>query len=514
MHDLAEPPRGVGYTQALRHRWRAIVTLVAVTVVAAIAYTVRSPDHYEAEAVLRVSPLSSSDSALASIDLFKEASSNVQSSVLTLARLLESPQVVDDVKSRLGTSNRRSTLKKVKISPAVQDGTVSVVATATSAVEASRIANAFADAIISSRARSVQRDIATEIKRLEGQLPNVRQGGAAPIRDRLAELDALVGTGDPTLRVLTPAVPPETASSRPLPLIVLIAVLTALLVGIGAALMAELVFSRLHEDDEILRRIPILARIRRARRSVVRSYMTGGGNLPPSLWEAYRILRARLWADDASFESAPKSILITSAIQGEGKTMTSVNLAIALAAAGRRVVLIDGDLRSPAVARVFGLPPGTIGFAELLAGSVDPRSVLIPAPGYGDRLQLVLAGSERPLDLVEPRRIRMVLETLGESADVVVLDSPALTDFADSTVLADAVDVVVVAARLGRSRRDKLAELNRLLVQGGITPAGLVLTELRRTRAAPEPAPRIETQTEVEEASAGSATVRPATGLS
>ena len=88
----------VGYIQALRHHWRAIVALVAVAVAVAVAWSLSTGKHYEAEAILRVSPLPASDDALASIDVFKEASSSASSSVLTLARLLTTPQVVDDVR--------------------------------------------------------------------------------------------------------------------------------------------------------------------------------------------------------------------------------------------------------------------------------------------------------------------------------------------------------------------------------------------------------------------------------
>ena len=84
-----------------------------------------------------------------------------------------------------------------------------------------------------------------------------------------------------------------------------------------------------------------------------------------------------------------------------------------------------------------------------------------------------------------------MLEQLGEHADVVVIDSPALTLFADSTALADVVDSVIVVVRLGRSRRDKFAELGRLLAQRRITPLGFVLTDRHRARGRAVKAPAL-----------------------
>jgi Mrp family chromosome partitioning ATPase len=104
------------------------------------------------------------------------------------------------------------------------------------------------------------------------------------------------------------------------------------------------------------------------------------------------------------------------------------------------------------IGRVFGIPPMSGGFAELLFERAEPEDVLIAAPAYGDRLRLLLAGSERPLDLLERRRIQAMLDRLRREADVIVVDSPALTEFADAIALADAVDTVLVAVRLGHSR--------------------------------------------------------------
>jgi receptor protein-tyrosine kinase len=208
------------------------------------------------------------------------------------------------------------------------------------------------------------------------------------------------------------------------------------------------------------------------------------------LWEAYRILRANLGVEQLTGDS-PRSILVTSAIQGEGKTMTSVNLAVVLAAAGHRVILVDGDLRRPMVAKVFDVDfDRTAGFTDLLSERASVQEVLVDSGRFGDRLRLVLPGRERPPDLLEEARIRPAIEKLEGAGEVVIVDSPALTEFADAITFTRVVDVVVLAVQFGRSRRDRYREIVELLRDRRITPVGLVLTGHRRARSGLHAAPK------------------------
>jgi capsular exopolysaccharide synthesis family protein len=178
-------------------------------------------------------------------------------------------------------------------------------------------------------------------------------------------------------------------------------------------------------------------------------------------------------------------VLVSSSIPGEGKTLTSVNLAITMALSGVNVVLVDADLRRPMVATAFGVPARSRGFATLLTGDADPQRVLVSAPHQPRELKLLLASPQHAwmVDLLQRDRIERVLERLKQHADVVIIDSPPVGEVADALALADAVETVIVAVRLGHSRRDKLNELRRMLAQRGISPAGFVVTSRRRSRS-------------------------------
>ena len=309
---------------------------------------------------------------------------------------------------------------------------------------------------------------------------------ARAIQQRLSTLRPLIGAEDPTLTIASRAVPPQTAVWPRPKLSVAVALLAALLLGSGIALALELISPRVNREEELLleQRLPILARIPRLSARAIWRYLSGKEPLPASAWEAYRTLRASL-ATAGPDGGYPRTVLVTSSIPGEGKTMTSVNLAITLAHTGVRVVLVDADLRRPMVATVFGKPAGSRGLATLLASDVDPQKVLVSAPGQPKQLQLLLANAQHAqmIDMLRRDRVERVLERLSRQADIVIIDSPPIGEVADALTLADAVECVIVAIRLGHSRRDRLNELRRMLAQRGVTPAGFVVTSRRRARS-------------------------------
>lgn len=494
------------YLQALREHWKLIALLVAVAVGAAIAYSVTAEKRYEAGADVLVTPVESGDDTFIGISVLREG--GVQSrSVLTAARLLQTPQVAAAVKERLG-SPKSSTelLASIEVTPLEQSGVLSVVGKENTAQGAADLANGFVDVLLEQRTRRFQdelRGVVATLASLLAAIPATQRdsGEAVAIQQRLAQLRPLVGAGDPTLEVTSAAVPPEHPSwPRPV-LSAVVALLAASLLGLGIALALELLNPRVNREDELLleQRLPILTRVPRMPRSAVRAYLGGQAPLPGDVREAYRTLRASLTSAGRAGQF-PATILVTSAIPGEGKTMTSVNLAITLALADQRVILVDGDLRRPMVATVFGAAGRHQGFASLLSGDARPDDVLVPAPGHGDGLRLILASPEHAhlIDLLERRRVEDVLEELRLHADVIVIDSPPLTEVADALTLADAVEAVIVAVRLGRTRRDRLNELRRMLARRSVAPVGFVVTTRRRPRrgaytygseAAPAPPP-------------------------
>jgi capsular exopolysaccharide synthesis family protein len=475
------------YVGALREHWLLIVTLVVIAVGFAAAYSYTAPKKYKAEADVLVTPQGSD--SLSGLPVIRDTN-GLTSGVLTAARLIETPQVADRVREEHDFGlGRNGLLGAVSVNPLSQSNVIAIEATASSADRAAAIANAFADEFVALRSEQFNDALDSSVGRLRARinaLPSSQLDTpiASDLRAQLAQLQTLGGGGDPSVAVASKAVPPASPSWPRPKLSMAVALLVALLVGAGLALALALFNPRISREEELLlgHRLPILARVPRVSNSAASRYLTHRGRLPAHLWEAYRTLRASL-TGAGSKGGFPRTILVTSAIPGEAKTMTSVNLAITLALSGVKVILIDADLRRPMIATVFGAAARSNGFGLLLLGNVSPQLALLEAPGTPN-LQLLLSNPEHAhlVDLLQRERLESVLEQLSEYADVIVIDSPPLTEVADALPLADVAETILVAVRLGRSRRDKLDELRRSLAQRGVSPAGFVVTTRRRAR--------------------------------
>jgi capsular exopolysaccharide synthesis family protein len=477
----------VRFLRAIRDHWVMIAVIVVAAVAAAAAYAETTAKRYKATADILVTPVSPSDTTFVGIDVLRE-SSDQSRAVLTVARLVESPQNAAVARRRLRVkTSPDALLQKISVNPLGQSQIVTVTATDSKPRAAAALANAFANGLVTTRTATFQADVRTQIKRLRTSLNAIpvslrNSAEAVAIQQRLGDVSSLLGAPDPSIQLAVAAVSPQSPSWPRPKLTMAVAFVAALLFGSALALALDFFNPRLRREEELLfeHRLPILTRVPRMNSRVVHGYLGGKEPLPPSAWEAYRRLRASLTevGPDGTF---PKTILITSAAPGEGKTMTSVNLALTLVSAEMRVVLVDGDLRHPMVASIFGVAPRRHSLGSALLDTVSPDDVLISAPEHPS-LRLLLARPESAefVDLLTPRRVSALLEKLHRKADVVIIDSPPVGEAADALAFAAAADAVLVAVRLGATQRTRLADLRRIFAQRGITATGVVLTTDRR----------------------------------
>lgn len=473
-------PGGIRYLQAFVTHWRLVLLLVVLAVAGAAAYSYLTPKKYQASADILVTPLDPNNTVFQGFSLFRQPQDG-SSSVVTAARVLQSRQYRSAAFARLGNAGSGVSFT---VTPLSQADVVTIQATAPSASAAALAANAYADAVIRTRAALFQSELRTRIGQLDHQIaayPAGQRNGNfayATLEQDVGQLKSSAGLGDPTLQILNRAVAP-TAASWPRPkLSIAVAFVVALLVGGAFAVLLEVANPRVAREDELVleERLPILTRIPRLPNRVAHGYLMGTASLPAEAWRGYRTLRAVL-STAGPRRSRPKSVLLTSANPGDGKTMTAVNLAITLALSDLRVVLVDGDVHRPMVGNVFDVKVRRDGFLRVLKGEATVADAIVPAPSH-QNLQLLLSNREQVqrLNTLEGRRFPEVLKELEQLCDVVVIDSPPIPEVAEALSLVAAVDVVLIAARLGHTRWDRLAELRDLLARRGVTPLGFVVT--------------------------------------
>jgi len=190
--------------------------------------------------------------------------------------------------------------------------------------------------------------------------------------------------------------------------------------------------------------------------------------------EAYRGLRTNLAF--ARPDAPLRTVLVTSPAPDADKSEALANLAVVTAQSGRRVVVVDCDLRRPAQHTLFGLANDagvtTVLLDEAALASPPLRPTAVPG------LEVLPSGPvpPNPAELLGTRRMRALIDRLSEQADLVLFDAPPVVAVTDAAVLAPQLDGVLLVLAAGRSRRDHTARARELLDKVGATVIGVVLT--------------------------------------
>ncbi len=195
--------------------------------------------------------------------------------------------------------------------------------------------------------------------------------------------------------------------------------------------------------------------------------------------EAYRTLRTNF--QFATIKLKPKTVMVTSAVPGEGKTTTAVNLAVTMADRGMRVLIVDTDLRRPNVHRVLRMERGP-GLADVLREGLDPKSVIRPT--RIENLWIISSGRvpPNPSELIGSDHMATLMGQLGDEFDLVICDAPSVLVVTDPVLLATHVDTCMMVVSTNNARRETVIRAKKLLTTAQVDVAGVVVNGLETTR--------------------------------
>ena len=312
-----------------------------------------------------------------------------------------------------------------------------------------------------------------QLAALNVQVANLRQSYAALVQ--------LSGSSANALTVVDPATPPREPSSPRVLLSTLLAALVGLLIALGIAYTLEYLDDTVKssEDVEAATGLATLGTVIKMKGAGGRSEIYRLATLlyprGPAA-EAYRTLRTNL--EFAAVDEPVRTLLVTSSIPGEGKTTTASNLAVAYAQAGRRVILLDADLRKPGVHKVFDLPNAT-GLTSLLRTD-DVAIDDVARATEEERLQVITTGMlpPNPAELLGSNRMQTILERLVAATDLVIVDSPPLQAVTDAAILSAITDGTLLVIDAERTRRGAAGHGREALAKADARVLGVALNRI------------------------------------
>jgi non-specific protein-tyrosine kinase len=286
------------------------------------------------------------------------------------------------------------------------------------------------------------------------------------------------------LTVIAPATEPTYPIAPNVPQNVLLAALAGLMLGVGTIFLLEYLDDTV-KDAEDAQRVLNLSTLGAITRM-------GGIHHPPDrlitvkhprspIAEAYRVLRTNLRFSGIGNPSG--ALLVTSANPGEGKTTSAANLAVTLAQSGKRVILVDTDLRRPSVDKFFGLP-NDVGLSNLF---LDDAPVLesIIQPTAVEGLYVIPSGPlpPNPAEILDSKQMDEILSSLRARVDLLILDSPPVLAVADACILGSRCSGAILIIEAGHTRSDVCRRALDTLTQTNVKVFGVVLNKLSTRRA-------------------------------
>ncbi len=424
----------------------------------------------------------------------------------TEAALVTTPSVMQQVKHALGVpASAQALAGAVSAQVSATSGLLQVSATGSSSSFAASLANTVAKVVVSqanaqTRTQFTQlaRTVKGEIARLRSAATPGRASELAFYADELGRLNTLAGFAGSAQLVAPAQLPGPSSPSRARS--ALLGLLFGLLLAIAAAFLRDSTDRRLRSAQEMRQsyELPVVGHIRSQAMGQVAQFSNGSSHAPTIDLEAFRILRRNLAALEG--DRSPQSILVTSAVRGEGKTTVASSLAFAIAAAGRRTLLVDCDLRRPALAARLGIDESP-GITDYLAGAVSPQDILrlvtLAEPRGSDdaapasnghapaarapQLVFIPSGSRtaKASELLGSYRFNEFIQQVSEAYEAVVFDSSPLLPVADTLEVLARVDAIVVCARASETTREQASAAREALSRFPKRPTGLVVTGIK-----------------------------------
>jgi non-specific protein-tyrosine kinase len=483
-----------------RRKW-IVVACVVVAVAAALGVSSLQDPIYVAETEVRVEPRATS----AVFEQDTSSAPSLERAIQTEIRVIEGEHVRERVREDVGLDDQPPNAEASSV-----EGTDVVVVEVRSGDPdvAARLADQYVQAYIDTRRDdaiaslgSAEAELQRKVTELQEQIDAIdTQAAAAAEADRAQvtaslsaqrqtlvsqqaafksrldqlQVDSALTTGGASV-IQSASVPSGAVAPTPAQAALLAAVI-GLLLGLGGAFLLDYLDDSLRavEDLERLTDRPVLATVPISTPPDARPIALSAPHDVAA--ETYRGLRTNV--QFLSLDTPLRVLQVTSSLPGEGKTTTVTNLAVVLADAGNRVVIVDADLRRPRVHEVFGVPP-VPGLTEALLG--DDVTGLVHHTRSAD---VLTAGSvpPNPSEMLSSPRLALLLRDLVEHYDYVLVDSAPVLPVADSIALAAAVDGVLVVTQANRTSKRTLTETLARLARVNTTVIGIVLNRARRGR--------------------------------